>query len=127
VFNASSIRFARSGGSSTPTAPGSVIPTGPALGVINVSYTFTATVSPIGTTQPITYVWQATGLPTQTHTGRGGSDTATFTWPSGATGLKTITVSASNKAGTAHGSNSILISATPIVFNHWVHLPAVRR
>jgi hypothetical protein len=127
VFNASSIRFARSGGSSTPTAPGSVIPTGPALGVINVSYTFTATVSPITATTPITYVWQATGLPTQTHTGRGGSDTATFTWPSGATGLKTITVSASNKAGTAHGNRSILISATPIVFNHWVHLPAVRR
>jgi hypothetical protein len=45
----------------------------------------------------------------------------------GATGVKTITISASNKAGTAHGNNSILISATPIVFNHWVYLPAVLR
>jgi hypothetical protein len=121
------LRFANVSGSSTPTAPGSVIPTGPALGIIDVSYTFTATVSPITTTQPITYVWQATGLTTQTHTGRGASDTATFTWPSGATGVKTISVSASNQVGTAHGSKNIIISETPIVFNHWVYLPLVIR
>jgi hypothetical protein len=126
-YNARSIRFATVGGSSTPTAPSSVIPTGPALGIINVSYTFTATVTPITATTPITYVWQVTGLPTQTHTGRGGSDTATFTWPSGATGLKTITVSASNRVGIAHGSKNIIISETPIIFNHWGYLPAVLR
>ncbi len=122
------VRFALMGGGSTsPTAPGSVIPTGPALGIINVSYTFTATVNPITATTPITYVWQATGLPTQTHTGRGGSDTATFTWPTGATGVKTISVSASNKAGAAQGSKNITISETPIIFSHWVYLLTVRR
>ncbi len=121
------LRFATVGGSSTPTAPGSVTPVGPVLGLINVTYTFTATVGPITTTQPITYVWQTTGLPTQTHTGRGRSDTATFTWPSGATGVKTISVSASNQVGTVHGSKTILISETPIVFNHWVYLPAIRK
>ena len=126
-YNARSIRFARAGGSSLPIAPGSVTPAGPALGVINISYTFTATVSPLTATTPITYVWQATGLTTQTHTGRGASDIAIFTWPSGATGVKTITVSASNKAGTAQGNRSILITATPIIFNHWVYLPTVLR
>jgi hypothetical protein len=126
-YNAKGIRFARPGGSSTPTAPGNVTLTGPTIGAVGISYAFTATVSPITVTTPITYVWQATGQTAQTHTGRGASDTAIFTWPSGATGVKTITVSASNKAGTAHGSNSILISATPIVFNHWVYLPAVLR
>ena len=121
------LRFANVSGSSTPIAPISVIPTGSALGIINVSYTFTATVSPITTTQPITYLWQATGLTPQIHHGRGRTDTATFTWPSDATGIKTISVSASNQVGTAYGSNSILISATPIIFSHWIYLPAIRR
>ena len=127
LYNAKGIRFARPGGSSTPTSPASVGLNGPAIGVVGNSYTFTATVSPITATQPITYVWQATGQTAQTHTGRGASDTATFIWPSGAAGVKTITVSASNKAGTAHGNNNILISATPIVFNQWAYLPAVLR
>jgi hypothetical protein len=121
------LRFARPIGSTTPTAPISVTPIGPALGVVGHSYTFTATVSPLNATLPITYVWQATGQTAQTHTGRGTNDTATFTWPSGVTGVKTITVTVSNRAGTAHGSNTILITQTPIVFNHWVYLPAIIR
>ncbi|CAG0935029.1 hypothetical protein TFLX_03853 [Thermoflexales bacterium] len=123
------VRFARAGNSTppAPTPPASVVVDGPAIGVINTSYTFTATVSPITATTPITYVWQATGLTTQTHTGRGTSDTVTFTWPAGATGLKTISVSATNQAGTKSSSRTILISATPIVFNHWVYLPAIRK
>ncbi len=126
-YNAKGIRFARPGGTVTPTPPASVGLNGPAIGVVDISYTFTATVSPITATTPITYVWQATALTTQTHTGRGASDTAIFTWPPGAAGVKTITVSASNKAGTAYGSSRILIFATPIVFNHWAYLPAVLR
>jgi hypothetical protein len=120
-------RFASAGGSSTPTAPGSMTLTGPTIGAVGISYTFTATVSPITATQPITYVWQATGQTAQTHTGRGTSDTASFTWPTGATGQKTVTVSASNAAGTVSKSSSITLYATPIQFNHWVYLPAVLR
>jgi hypothetical protein len=123
------VRFALMGSSTPPVpiSPASVTLNAPAIGVINTTYTFTATVSPITATTPFTYVWQATGLTTQTHTGRGTSDTATFTWPSGATGIKTISVSATNQAGTKQGSQTILITETPIVFNHWIYLPLIRR
>ena len=125
LYDAKGIRFARPGGSSTPTTPGNVTINGPTIGAVGISYTFTATVSPITVTTPITYVWQATGQTAQTHTGRGTSDTATFTWPSGATGIKTITVSATNVAGTISRSSSIAIYAEPIQFDHWVYMPVV--
>jgi len=126
-YNAKGIRFARPGGSSTPTAPGNVTLTGPTIGAVGISYAFTATVSPIAVTTPITYVWQATGQTAQTHTGRGASDTASFTWPSGATGLKTVTVSASNAISTISKNSFIMIYNEPIVFDHWVYLPVVNR
>ena len=115
LYDAKGIRFARPGGSSTPTAPGNVTVNGPTIGAVGISYTFTATVSPITATTPITYVWQATGQTAQTHTGRGASDTATFTWPTGATGQKTITVSASNAVGAASKNSFITIYNEPIV------------
>jgi len=127
LYDAKGIRFARPGGSSTPTTPGNVTINGPTIGAVGISYTFTATVSPITVTTPITYAWQATGQTAQTHTGRGTNDTATFTWPSGATGLKTITVSASNAVGTASKNSFIMIYNEPIVFDHWVYLPVVKR
>jgi hypothetical protein len=127
LYDAKGIRFARPGGSSTPTAPSSVTINGPIIGTVNISNIFTATVTPITVTTPITYVWQATGLTAQTHTGRGASDTATFTWPAGATGQKTITVSASNAVGTASKNSFITIYDKPIQFNHWVYLPVVMR
>ena len=121
------VRFALAGSANPPgpTPPAGVAVSGPATGVISTAYTFTATVSPITATTPITYVWQATGQTAQTHTGRGASDTATFTWPTGATGQKTVTVSASNAVGTASKSSSITIYSEPIVFDHWVYLPVV--
>ena len=127
LYDAKGIRFARPGGSSTPTAPGTVTINGPTIGAVGISYTFTATASPITVTMPITYVWQATGQTAQTHTGRGTNDTASFTWPAGATGQKTITVSASNAIGTVSKSSFILIYNEPIVFDHWVYLPIVKR
>jgi hypothetical protein len=122
------VRFALAGSTTppVPTPPTSVTLNGPTIGAVNISNIFTATVSPITATTPITYVWQATGQTAQTHTGRGASDTAAFTWPSGATGQKTITVSASNAAGgPVSKSSTITIYATPIQFNHWVYLPVV--
>jgi hypothetical protein len=125
--DAQSIRFATTGGTVTPVAPTSVTINGPTLGVINVSYTFTATVSPNTATTPITYVWEATGQTTQTHTGGGISDTASFTWPASGTGNKTITVTASNSAGSALQSSHILITTEPIIFNNPIYLPLVVR
>lgn len=125
--NAKTIRFATAGGSSTPTAPGSLALSGPPTGTIGISYAFTATVNPVTATTPITYVWQATGQVAQTHTGRGASDTASFTWPAGATGAKTIAVTASNAVGSASQSRNIIIYATPIHYDHWVYLPLVKK
>ena len=80
-----------------PIAPSSVVINGPAEGVINNSYDFTATVSPATVTQPLTYIWRVMGQAPQTHTG-GLSDIATFTWNT--PGTKAITVTASNGSGT---------------------------
>ncbi len=121
------IRYAQPNGNVTPTAPRSVTPLGPAIGVIDTAYTFTATVNPITATAPMTYVWTATGLTSQTHTGRGASDSATFTWPAGSAGAKVINVSVTNQVGTVQSSRTILISETPIVFSHWVYLPLIKR
>ncbi len=127
LYDAKSIRFARPGstGPTIPTAPSGVTISGPPTGTIDILYTFTAMISPITATIPITYVWQATGQAAQTHTGGGASDTASFTWPAGATGVKTIAVTASNAAGSAGKSRDIIIYATPIYYDHWVYLPVV--
>jgi hypothetical protein len=127
LFDAKSIRFATAGGTVTPTAPVSVTINGPTTGIINVNYSFTATVNPNTTTIPITYVWEATGQTTQTHTGGGISDTVSFTWPAGGTGNKTITVTASNSAGSAVGNSHILITTKPIIYNNQVYLPLTIR
>ncbi|MBU1746364.1 MAG: NPCBM/NEW2 domain-containing protein, partial [Chloroflexi bacterium] len=71
--------------------------TGPATGVIDTGYTFTATISPITATTPITYVWQADGQSPITHTS-GLSDTVALTWNT--TGTKSITVTVTNIGGT---------------------------
>ena len=53
---------------SRPIAPARVSISGLTVGDRNISYAFTATTSPITATQPITYIWQATGQSTVTHT-----------------------------------------------------------
>jgi hypothetical protein len=55
VFDANSIRFATGGSPATPTAPASVTVSGPGTGVIETSYSFTATVAPTSATTPITF------------------------------------------------------------------------
>jgi hypothetical protein len=84
---------------------------GPATGVVQVNYTFTATVNPITTTLPITYFWQATGQSPVTHTGGDLDDTVTFNWNT--PGTKTITVTATNAIGTATNTYNVTISYTP--------------
>jgi PKD repeat protein len=73
--------------------PTDVVITGPTSGTIQVNYTFTATVSPVSTTLPISYVWQVEGQSPISDTG-GLSSTVVFSWNVG--GPQTITVTAGN-------------------------------
>jgi len=83
--------------------------TGPTTGVVEADYTFNATVSPITATQPITYVWQATGQAPVTHTGGGSNDTVTFSWNT--FGPQVITVTATNAGGTVTQTHQVTISS----------------
>jgi hypothetical protein len=84
---------------------------GPTVGVVQTSYTFTATVYPItGTVMlPVTYVWQAMGQSLVTNTS-GLSDTVSFAWTT--TGTQAITVTATNAGGTITDSHAITIHTT---------------
>ncbi len=95
-----------------PIPPEQVTVAGPAEGALATSYTFTASVSPISATLPITYVWQATGLDPVTHAAVASpADTASFAW--GTPGPATITVTATNAAGTATGGHALTLYAPP--------------
>ncbi|MCB9422813.1 MAG: hypothetical protein H6667_23640 [Ardenticatenaceae bacterium] len=78
------------------SSPTSVTISGPATTFLNVSQTFTATVSPLAATQPLTYTWEATSQPTVIQTG-GITNTLDYTWT--ITGTKTITVTVENGVG----------------------------
>ena len=97
---------------------GSVALSGPAVGLINVPYTFTATIAPSNATSPITYTWQASDQATTIHTG-GTSDVAAFTWS--APGVKVITVTASNEWGTVGDTRLITTNL------HQLYLPLMIR
>jgi hypothetical protein len=101
------------------SAPIAVDISGPETGIVNVAYTFTATVSPVTVTQPITYVWEATGQLAIIHTGSDLDDTAIFTWtiPSS----KVIAVTATNAVGMVTNTHVITIRSgynifMPIIF-----------
>lgn len=80
-------------------------------GVIGEPYTFTAAVSPLNATQPMTYVWQVDGQELITSSG-GLSDTAVFTWSEA--GEKTITVSVENTVSVVTGYHPFVVSIPPI-------------
>ena len=85
---------------------------GPTTGTAGTPYTFTAAVSPLTATQPITYVWQASGQSSLTHVG-GLSDTAVFTWT--ATGSQVVTVTATSAQGTVTDTHAITVSTSQCV------------
>ncbi len=87
----------------TDVAPSEVIISGNATGKINVAYAFTATVSPLTTTLPITYHWSATDMPDVTHQ----QNHATFIWTED--GVKQITVKAQNGVGMVSATHVITI------------------
>ncbi len=91
-------------GSSTDTfslqvrmPPSSVEVAGAEVGEVNEIYLFTASVDPITTTVPITYVWSVDGEVSITDTA-GITDSVIFSWEQ--PGTHQISVSASNPAGT---------------------------
>jgi hypothetical protein len=86
--------------------PKAVSVAGPALAQVGVSVAFTATATPISTTQPITYVWTATDIGPTVHSGSL-SNTHSFTW--NIPGAKIITVTASNFAGLVTGTYTIQV------------------
>ena len=84
--------------------------TGPITGMMDVDYVFTAVAAPISATQPITYLWQATGQPPILQTG-GLSTTLTFSWT--LSGPQTITVTAENITNTVSSTHTITILTPP--------------
>jgi hypothetical protein len=79
---------------------------GPAQGQTCTDHTFTATVSPADASTPITYLWEASGQETVTHTGDI-SDTMPYQWNE--LGTQTITVTASNDGGSVNSTQTIQI------------------
>jgi transposase InsO family protein len=86
--------------------PANLIVTGAEVGDVQDSYTFTATVTPLTTTIPITYLWTVDGQIPITHT-TGVVDTAAFSWDS--PGIYHLSVSATNQAGSVEATWSITI------------------
>lgn len=92
----------------TPVGIESVAITGPAMGVVHTTYTFTATVSPPSTTLPIEYAWQATEQETPPPKTGGRTTIIPFKWDE--PGTQTITVTANNGIGTTSATHTITIS-----------------
>jgi plastocyanin len=99
--------------SSAPQPPTGVSIDGPDLSEVNTLHVFTATVNPITATQPITFVWEATGQSPVTHTGSNLIDVVSFTWATGTTGTARITATATNAGGTASGAFTTILIPQP--------------
>ena len=91
-------------------SPTQVTITGPDEATPGPVVYFTATVEPISTTMPLTYIWQASGHPPITET-RGLTDTVGWAWELPGTQLITVTIS--NPAGTV-STNHVITITTPI-------------
>ncbi len=88
--------------------PQNVLITGASAGLVHLPYVFTATIAPITTTQPITYVWQTTGQTILVHVDEE-SDNATYIW--NAPGIYVINVTAISEAGIASNQYTVTIRA----------------
>lgn len=97
----------------TPSAPEDVTIAGAAAGLTGITYNFTATVSPLTTTLPITYSWTATDQTAVNHPGSNSlEDVVSFNWSTA--GVKTVMVTAENSAGTVTDSLTITITEAQI-------------
>jgi len=91
-------------------APTGLTITGPTEGLVNTPYTFTVTVLPAGVTTPITYEVQITdrSTPLVTVLNNAQVTAKNIFWQTA--GTKTLEVTATNAAGTAHKAHTIVIS-----------------
>jgi hypothetical protein len=96
-------------GTPVPTAPSGVNITGPTVGEPGVGYTFTISVYPVDVTTPLTYVIRRTDSSTPV-TGEYGRviNYSNVAWAT--TGVKVITVTASNDLGSVTNTHTITIS-----------------
>ncbi len=82
---------------------------GDSEGLVNSSHTFVATILPVTATQPITYIWNATNQTTPiTHTGKGITDSVSFSWSS--EGAKVITVTVNNGLGSQTDTHAFTVT-----------------
>jgi len=89
----------------TSAALSKVVIAGPTMGNSNTSYNFSAVISPVSTTPPITYIWSP--MP---DSGQGTAN-ASYQWANN--GSYTISVTSSNVSGTASTSHTIIITDGP--------------
>ncbi|RPI54136.1 MAG: PKD domain-containing protein, partial [Chloroflexi bacterium] len=87
-------------------APQAVSLSGPATGQVAVPYTFTAAVSPLSATLPITYSWEVPGQ-AQAGAGKALSNTVTVSWS--APGTYRLVITATNSAGSVSTAHSVVI------------------
>jgi hypothetical protein len=100
---------------------------GPATGSINTTYTYTATVLPLGAGTvgwPITYTWEATGQDQKVHPSGSisSTDTVTFAWSSASPATKTITVTVADGSG-----SPVFDNHETVITAHNIYLPLVIR
>jgi subtilisin family serine protease len=81
---------------------------GPITGFTGDNYAFTVNISPITATQPITYMWEATGQSPIINMG-GISDTVTFDW--GTPGSQVISVTVKSIGAEVTNTHQILINS----------------
>ncbi len=90
-------------------APTAVAISGPITTNVNAATNFTADVSPLNTTQPLTYTWQADGLSPIVHPSVTLlSDNADFTWTT--LGSKVVTVTVSNAEGSVSDTHNVVVN-----------------
>jgi protocatechuate 3,4-dioxygenase beta subunit len=96
---------------------------GPATTSVSTTASFSATVSPITATLPITYLWQATNQAPFTHSGLlTYTDLANFIWST--TGSQVVTVTASNISGTVSATQVITINPIVLLSSATISGPA---
>ena len=102
-------------------SPATVVISGPTAGRPEILYTFSAAVNPPTATQPIIYAWWPPPASGQ------GSAVVTYTWST--TGVKNITVTATNAGGAASDTHVITIAAStphvylPLIMRYWPPIP----
>jgi hypothetical protein len=102
-------------------SPDMITISGPTSGTRNQEYIFTGSTSPITSTLPLTYTWQATNFSPITFTG-GITNTMNYAWE--IPGTKVITATVENGAGAV--TNTHLITILPFI-EHSIFLPTVMR